>query len=110
MGYTFEIENGSFVKKDDMVGNNYNAFSEKLFEKYKSEYGFSGSSGGYYDSFGNYIPASSGEGKAIGTDIFNSSWAISEDGMDFYYIDTDGLLSLVTVGWDELGSRRILLG
>ena len=109
VGYTFEIETGSFIKKDELTGNDSTAFSGMLSEKYKAAHGYSGEPSVNYDEYGNIISSSSEVEKGLGSDIFNSSWAISPNGMDFYYIDTDGLLSTVTVPWNELTSRTILL-
>ena len=108
-GYTFEIDSGSFIKKDELTGNNYAAFSQKLFDKYIAAYGAEQSGIGYYDEYGNYVYGSESDAESIGTEIFNSSWSISDEGMNFYYIDGDGLLSTVTVPWNELGERTVLV-
>lgn len=107
-GYTFEIESGNFIKKDELTGNNYNAFDQKLFEKYVANNSAEGAGSGYYDEFGNFVYGNSSDAESVGTEIFNSAWAISTAGIDFYYIDTDGLLSLVTIPWGELTERSIL--
>ena len=98
-GYTFEVESGTFLKKDYLTGGNLASFSSKLAQLYTAAY--IGETAGYgLEGYGYYGNAPVADG--IGTEIYNSSWALNSEGMSFYYIPDDGLLSLVTVPWSEL--------
>ena len=145
-GYTFRIDSGEFMKKDELIGSDLNYAASLILEHYDgtgtgrsavepttyseedssyssettSYYGETSSAYGettsyYGETSSAYGETTSAYGQTtsayeqtivdtdgIGTEIYNSGWAISEEGMDFYFVEEDGLLTLVTVPWGQL--------
>lgn len=115
-GVTFDIESGEFVKKDELVGTDYASVLPKLYSLYTGQAtppatpAIDNSTEGGYS---NYMATEQSNNNSIdtdsvGSDIYNSAWAVDENGMNFYYQPASGL-EVVTIPWSELTARTAMM-
>lgn len=103
-GYTFDVESGDFVQKDDVLGKDYQAVQRLLFDVY-SEKNTSGepaqeptsSPYGYGQSQGEKADT-----KGIGQAIYACPWVLMPDGVGFCYQPENGGAQTVVLGYDKL--------
>ncbi len=94
-GYTFIIESGDFVKKDDILGKDYIDLQKQLYEAYQESHNSS-----------DETPSSDTEG--IGNAIYSSPWVITDDSVLFCYKNADGALDVVELEYSKLnGTLKI---
>lgn len=85
-GFTFEIDGGDFVKKDDVLSKDYLAVQNELF-KIQGGYG---------------ADEEVSDTNSIGQSIYSSAWTLGEDGVIFYYQNEWGALQRVTLPYESL--------
>ncbi|MGN0467537.1 MAG: zinc ribbon domain-containing protein [Acutalibacteraceae bacterium] len=101
-GYTFEIETGEFVKRDDLIGKDYVTLQDKLFNawiagggrlfgKDQATYGTLQTSSDYGST--QVYSDTNGIGKAI----YESSWLMTEDSIEFLFKHEDSALDIVAI-------------
>ena len=95
--YTFDKASGNFVSKDSALGKNYMLISEILYRIYNG-YEYESllpeeNEEGETDSY-DEVPA---DADGIGTRIYESSWAYTDDGITFWYITDKGYAAEVTI-------------
>ena len=91
--YTFSIESGEFVKKDEVTGKDYLAVQELLYRTWK---GIENTEEEIYDTDG------------IGAKIYASPWALTKDGLMFTYTNDKGYIEEITVPYNKLPERTIM--
>ncbi|MCM1543936.1 MAG: hypothetical protein NC110_01440 [Ruminococcus sp.] len=111
-GYTYVIESGDFVKKDEVLGKDYQQMYKELYELYyeskhndvtdEEETTTSQSSWGTAQT--SSIPNDS---DGIGEAIYTSAWVLSKNGVIFCYQNTDGALDKVIIPYDKLENMTI---
>ncbi|MGN1419262.1 MAG: zinc ribbon domain-containing protein [Acutalibacteraceae bacterium] len=106
-GYTFEIETGEFVKRDDLLGKDYVTIQDSLFNawiagggrlfgKDQATYGTLQTTSGY----GSMQVYSDTNG--IGKAIYDSSWLMTADSIEFLFRHEDSALDIVSIERNEL--------
>lgn len=108
-GYTFEIESGDFVQKDDILGKDYQAIQKLLFEAYKGKeetpeeptttpsysYGYG------QTAFGSDDP------DGIGQKIYSCAWVLLPDGVGFCYQPENGGFETVVLEYGKLAGNTL---
>lgn len=92
--YTLDVSTGEFVKKDSVLGKDYVALQQKLFEL-------------YYKSRNNEeseVPSDTG---SIGQLISGSAWCVSNDGVLFSFIDPEGYNDSVVLPYSEISGSEL---
>lgn len=80
-GYALDIESGEFLKKDSVLGKDYYATQQKLFELYLEKHGL------LPEDEAAAVPEDTNN---IGQLLSSSAWSLCEDGVLFSYIDPEG--------------------
>lgn len=110
-GYTFDIESGDFVQKDDVLGKDYQAVQKLLFETYRGEETEEPAeqpTDTY--SYGYGQPESEGETEdteGIGQKIYSCAWVLTPEGVGFCYQPENGGLETVILGYDKLEDNHL---
>lgn len=104
-GYTFEVESGDFVQKDDILGKDYQAIQKLLFETYQaqekesSEESEASPSDSYVD---NPTTAETDDPDGIGQKIYSCAWVLMPEGVGFCYQPENGGLKTVILDYGKL--------
>ena len=85
--HSFEIETGEFLKKDDLVGKDYQAVEQALYEKLI----------GWEAPQEAISPVHPTDANSAGQAIYSSAWYITGDMVNFLYQHTDGALEIVSI-------------
>ncbi len=110
-GYTFDIESGDFVQKDDILGKDYQAVQKLLFEAYRGEENEEPEeqpTDAY--SYGYSQPAADDaaeDTEGIGQKIYSCAWVLTPDGVGFCYQPENGGLETVILGYDKLENNHL---
>ena len=91
--YTYVIENGEFVKKDEVMGKNYIEIQKLLYKQWQ-------------EIDDDEPPVR--DRNNICAAIYASPWVLSKDGVVFIYRDLDGVLDEVFVPLELITEREIL--
>ena len=91
--YTFSIESGEFVKKDEVTGKDYLAVQELL---YRTWLGIEDTEEQVSDPDG------------IGAKIYASPWALTKDGLMFTYTGEKGYMEEIIVPYKKLTERTVM--
>ena len=94
--YTFDMETGTYVSKDTLVGKDSAKLSEMLYRIYNG-YPYEDVTGGELLSV--QVPADNGR---LGEKIYNSSSTLCHDGYVFCYVNNDGIREDVVIPFDVL--------
>lgn len=93
--YTFDIQSGEFVKKDDVTGKDYLAVQQLLYET-------------YFYAVNGQDAVISDDTDGIGAKIYASAWSLTEEGMMFSYQEEDGALKEITIPYEKLTERTVM--
>lgn len=94
-GYTYVIESGDFVKKDEALGKNYQQTQQQLYEiYYKAKHSESSSD----------IP---NDADNLGEKIYSSAWVLSNQGVMFLHQTDDGVLDKVILPYEDIEGKTI---
>lgn len=85
--HSFETETGEFLKKDDLVGKDYQAVGQALYEKLI----------GWEAPQEAISPVHPTDVNSQGQAIYSSAWYITGDMVNFLYQHTDGALEIVSI-------------
>ena len=112
-GYTFDVESGDFIQKDDILGKDYQATQKLLFEAYQGkakEEPIEETTTQSYYSYG-YEQTETNEESAdtdgIGQKIYSCAWVLMPEGVGFCYQPENGGLETVVLGYDKLDNNSL---
>ncbi|MGN1195273.1 MAG: hypothetical protein ACI4SB_07300 [Acutalibacteraceae bacterium] len=107
-GYTFYVESGDFVQKDEVLGKDYQAVQKLLFESYTksgeeqmSEEETTTSPYGYVQTQNEADTDTNGIGQAI----YSSPWVLLADGVGFCYQTENSGLETVVLEYNKLDTN-----
>lgn len=107
-GYTFDVESGDFVQKDDVLGKDYQAVQKLLFESYTKagdkQTPVEETTAPSY-SYGQSQSGSDTDTNGIGQAIYSSPWVLLPDGVGFCYQPENGGLDTVLLLYNELDTN-----
>ncbi|MCM1364002.1 MAG: hypothetical protein NC122_02820 [Faecalibacterium sp.] len=93
-GYTYVIESGDFVKKDEVLGKDYQQTYKTLYEI-------------YYNSKHEDAETVPDDTDKIGEAIYSSAWMLTEKGVMFCYQNQDGALDKVILPYKQIENMAI---
>lgn len=106
-GYTFDVESGDFVQKDDVLGKDYQAVQKLLFESYtkadKEEPEEEPTTSLY--GYGQAQNEANTDTNGIGQAIYASPWVLFSDGVGFCYQTENSGLETVILEYSKLDTN-----
>ena len=90
--YTFNIESGEFVKKDEVTGKDYLSVQQLLYRTYM----------GIEDTEEVY------DADGIGAKIYASPWALTKEGPMFTFTSDEGYTEEITIPYEKLTERTVM--
>lgn len=94
--YTFSIESGEFVKKDEVTGKDYLSVQRLLYRTWL----------GVDDTVDDSVIAA--DVNETGAKIYASPWALTKDGLMFCYQTEEGYTEEITVPYKKLTDRTVM--
>ena len=94
--YTFDLETGTYVSKDDIIGKDSSKLTEMLYRIYNG-YPYEAITG--EELIGVQVPADIGK---IGEKIYESASTLCSEGYVFCYINDDGIREDVIIPFETL--------
>lgn len=102
-GYTFDVESGDFVQKDDVLGKDYQTLQKLLFEAWTEQNKVTDSTAEEASPYGGGQPQGEiTDTDGIGQAIYACAWVLLPDGVGFCYQPENGGAETVVLSYDQL--------